>query len=133
MRLGATEFRPDAANIPTAVALVAIDQRALDNLQLLLNGRRVWEVATGVSSIGKTQGQLLRIERLHVEQRANLRSGRSTHVDELLREVTSVRERQVQAWFRGHFTPVGEFFGRCTHRGVRRFGGFEAYSAIASL
>ena len=114
-RCRSTEFTRYVADIPIAIALVAIDQRAFNHLEVSEGSRCLGKELCSISPVGKAKNDALGIVSLHVQKRTNFWAGESPLPDRLLWEISAVRERQVQARFRGHFAPIRKFFDSIAH------------------
>lgn len=79
-------------NIPIPIALVPIDQRALNHVKRIDNKRGVRKKPLGVALGGEAQCHLLGIDCFHIEQRADLGAGKSLLLQRLLWKVPAVRE-----------------------------------------
>ena len=109
------EFGSDVADIPIAIALVAIDQSAFNYLEFSEGSRCLGKELCSISPVGKAKNDALRIVSLHVQKRTNFWAGEPSLPDRLLWEISAMRERQVKAWPRGHFAPTRKFFDGIAH------------------
>lgn len=78
------------ANVPIAIALVAIDQGALHDLQRLSCLGGFGEEALGVPLVGESHDYLLPVARAHVQHRPQLGAGKASAAHGLLGEVSPV-------------------------------------------
>jgi hypothetical protein len=85
-----TEFSRDIANIPIAVALVAIDQSALNDVKRTKGERGVWKKPFRIALIGEAQDQFLRVVRLPVQQRANFWASKPSLSHVLLGKISAM-------------------------------------------
>lgn len=109
------EFGSDVADIPIAVALIAINQGPFNHIEFSDGSRCVRKKLCSISPIGEAKNDALGIVSLHVQKRTNFWAGESSLPDRLLWEISAVRERQVQARSRGHFAPIRKFFDSIAH------------------
>jgi len=65
-------IRPDVANIPVPITLIPIKQRPLNHCQRVERQRCIREKSFCFSRVGESQRHLLRVKRLHVQQRTDL-------------------------------------------------------------
>lgn len=114
-RCRSTEFTRYVADIPIAIALVAIDQSAFNHIEFSDGSRCLGKELCSISPVGKAKNDALDIVSLHVQKRTNFWAGEPSLPDCLLWEISAMRERQVQARSRGHFAPIRKFFDSVTH------------------
>lgn len=82
----------DVANIPIAVALIAIDKRAFNHLKRIEGECCRGEKPFCIAPIGEAQAYSLGIVRLHVQQWANLWACKTALPHGLLREIPAMRK-----------------------------------------
>jgi hypothetical protein len=109
------ELGCDVADVPIAIALIAINQGAFNHIEFSDGNRRLGKELCSISPVGKAKNDALSIVSLHVQKRTDLWTRETSLLDCLLWELSAVRERQIEAGARRHLAPIREFFDRIVH------------------